>query len=548
MHPCLLQIHDRMGMDQDMNKRILSSAIAMLAALLALSCGDNPSIGNAPALDGAGLPENLPTLANLDALRTSAAVEQLQLDPLVYMLSGGTVTAQAEDLQLDASADPASWALYSHSAGDNTLFNLLVDFTASPGQSLLLGVANYTTGRWQFADPYASSPANFSVNPAGGTDWISPAGNLYFVLVSRQGQSLLITDLRIIADVPEEPTYSVTGNVKDDGSQPLAGVTITVTPGGGQVSTDAAGDYILPGLVQGEYLLTPSLAGYTFNPPGTIIGVINADINGINFTGTGQPVETYRISGHIEDDQASPLSGVTMSLIPGGSVQSDVNGDYEFTGLTPGPYQVSPALAGYSFDPTSRPAIVVDADLTGLDFTGTPTATFSISGTILDDNQVAMLGVTVTLLPDNLQIITNSSGEYEYTGMAPGNYSLTPDFEGYSFAPVSRDVTVVDSNITGQDFTGTEDAVTVSYSADLLPIINGTMGSQYSCLPCHSSGSQQNGLDATDYNDVVAFSASINDRINRAQGSPGFMPNGKTKWQAEWLQDFQDWIDGGFAP
>ncbi|RMF59287.1 MAG: T9SS C-terminal target domain-containing protein, partial [Bacteroidetes bacterium] len=46
------------------------------------------------------------------------------------------------------------------------------------------------------------------------------------------------------------------------------------------------------------------------------------------------------------------------------------------------------------------------------------------------------------------------SGNYAFTGLADGTYTITPSRAGYVFEPPSREVTVSGGDVTGQDFTG----------------------------------------------------------------------------------------------
>jgi len=80
------------------------------------------------------------------------------------------------------------------------------------------------------------------------------------------------------------PTYSVSGNITDDQSEALAGVTV-VDDIGHTATSDANGDYTLSGLYAGSYILTPSKAGYTFAPVTTTVSV-PPEATGVNFVGT----------------------------------------------------------------------------------------------------------------------------------------------------------------------------------------------------------------------------------------------------------------------
>ncbi|MBI5076190.1 MAG: carboxypeptidase regulatory-like domain-containing protein [Nitrospirae bacterium] len=63
-------------------------------------------------------------------------------------------------------------------------------------------------------------------------------------------------------------------------------------------------------------------------------------------------------------------------------------------------------------------------------------------------------GVTITLGGAAAgTTTTNASGVYTLTGLANGNYTVTPSLAGFTFTPVSRTVTINNSNLAGQNFT-----------------------------------------------------------------------------------------------
>jgi YVTN family beta-propeller protein len=82
---------------------------------------------------------------------------------------------------------------------------------------------------------------------------------------------------------------------------------------------------------------------------------IDRDADGVR-DGDAQP-RALNISGQVTAINGSPVSGVTVSISgPGGnaSAQTGADGRYAFTNLAGGAYNVSPALAGYTFAPASQ--------------------------------------------------------------------------------------------------------------------------------------------------------------------------------------------------
>lgn len=155
-------------------------------------------------------------------------------------------------------------------------------------------------------------------------------------------------------------TFSLSGRVSQ-GSSGLAGVTITLSGNGtGTTTTNAAGDYGFNGLTNGTYTVTPSLAGYEFEPTQISVTILNGNQSGQNID--ARLIPTYSISGRITEDGAG-VSGVSISLSGEtlSTLVTDGNGYYEFTGLSSGTYLLTPLKAGYCFDPESLNVTVADA-------------------------------------------------------------------------------------------------------------------------------------------------------------------------------------------
>jgi FtsP/CotA-like multicopper oxidase with cupredoxin domain len=247
-------------------------------------------------------------------------------------------------------------------------------------------------------------------------------------------------------------TYSISGTVRTSGGTPIAGVTITLSGAStGSTTTNAQGNYTLSGLSNGNYTVTPNLAPYTFSPVSRNVTVNNANVTGRNFTGIA-----YSITGTIRTPSFTPIAGVTVQLTGAASATTTTNaqGQYTLNGLANGNYTVTPNLAPYTFSPVSRNVTVNNANVTGQNFTGTAPVTYTISGTIRTPFFTPVAGVTVTLTgAANATVTTNSFGQYSFTGRSNGNYTVTPSQTGRTFTPVSRNVTVNNANVTGQNFT-----------------------------------------------------------------------------------------------
>jgi len=174
--------------------------------------------------------------------------------------------------------------------------------------------------------------------------------------------------------------------------------------------------------------------------------------------GGGGGAVVYSISGKVTSN-GSGLSGVTMTLSGASSdnVLTDASGNYTFTGLDNGSYTITPSRTGLTFSPTDNTQTVSGANITGVNFIATPVQaiTHSISGQVTS-NGSGLSGVTMTLSgasSDN--VLTDSSGNYTFTGLDNGSYTITPSRTGFTFSPTDNTQTVSGADITAVNFTTT---------------------------------------------------------------------------------------------
>jgi hypothetical protein len=174
------------------------------------------------------------------------------------------------------------------------------------------------------------------------------------------------------------------------------------------------------------------------------------------------PPTTYTIAGTAGIGGAAIVLSGTASA----SMTADSSGTFAFSNLGTGTYSVTPSLTGYTFSPISQTVIINSSGVTNVNFTATAQPqTYSISGTITGSG-----GATVALSgASSATTTTNSSGAFTFSGLADGNYSLTPTKNGYTFAPTSLAITINGANVTGVNFTGTGNAATYSIGGTITP-------------------------------------------------------------------------------
>ena len=257
------------------------------------------------------------------------------------------------------------------------------------------------------------------------------------------------------ADETETATsgFSISGGVS--GGTRL-GVTIRLTgAGSGSTTTDVNGNYSFTAVPNGNYTVVPSLATHTFNPASIAITVSGGNVTGNDFTGAASIGASSSLSGTVSGAVAQNVM-ITLSGANTGSALTDATGNYGFSGLAAGSYTVTPSLAGYIFNPAGIAVTTIGGgSAAGNNFTASvyAAATSSLFGTV--SGAVAQ-NVIITLRgPNTGSAATDANGNYSFSGLAAGSYTLTPSLAGHVFEPASIGVTVVGGNVAVSGFTAT---------------------------------------------------------------------------------------------
>ena len=163
--------------------------------------------------------------------------------------------------------------------------------------------------------------------------------------------------INITARIPITIAYSVSGKVTDGAGLPLAGVTMHLTGDADKTAvTDLEGSYKIMGLFDGSYTVTPTLEGFEFAPLSLNISISGASVTGQDFMVT-QTAELFVITGSVVTSRrALPIPGVQMTLEGpvNGTAVTGAAGNYIFSGLPDGRYNITPSLAGIAFSPPRR--------------------------------------------------------------------------------------------------------------------------------------------------------------------------------------------------
>ncbi len=146
---------------------------------------------------------------------------------------------------------------------------------------------------------------------------------------------------------------------------------------------------------------------------------------------------TFSVSGQVKLG-GSGLAGVTLSDGSGHAATTDASGNYSIVGLSAGSFTITPTKAEYTFTPPTL-SIVPGANQSGKNFTAAP-ALYSILGQVT----LGGSGLPAVALSDGFghSALTGASGNYSFTSLPAGKYTITPSDSAYIFSPVNGSVQV----------------------------------------------------------------------------------------------------------
>jgi protocatechuate 3,4-dioxygenase beta subunit len=233
-------------------------------------------------------------------------------------------------------------------------------------------------------------------------------------------------------------------------------LTIATAKGSGQ--TNELGEYTLPGLAPGPYIIkadvlqSSSASRETLLPvyfPNTTNASMASVVDlppGVNFNGVDlrmNDVRAVRVSGHVKDGTTGePALGAAVTLVPRrgtvatGSLKRTQTGDmgsFEFLNMAPGSYDVVATTAGRLA--ASISIEIGNDDIEAVNLVLQPQ--LSIKGKVSLANQqneqgnVNLSGIRVELrrepyIPELLILLPNVSadGAFTFDGVTPGEYRL----------------------------------------------------------------------------------------------------------------------------
>ncbi len=217
---------------------------------------------------------------------------------------------------------------------------------------------------------------------SGNYSFANLANGTYTVTPSKSGQTFAPASQTVTIAGTNIPginfalqTWNLTGTISP--ATASSGTTLTLS-GTATATTapDGQGIFTISGLPNGDYTITPSNTGFTFNPVNQAVTISGGSPPGVNFAATANP--TWSISGNISP--AALGSGTVMTLSgSNATTTADVNGNYNFANLANGAYTVTPSQAGETFTPPSQSTTINGGSVSNLNFTAQPVTTGALA-------------------------------------------------------------------------------------------------------------------------------------------------------------------------
>jgi hypothetical protein len=260
-------------------------------------------------------------------------------------------------------------------------------------------------------------------------------------------------------------TFTTAGFTASGSITPTAsgnGATVTLTGGASPLTAtaNASGAYSFANLANGNYTVTPSKAGFSFTPASRAITVSGANVTVAAFT-----AQAVTLSGTITPAAIASGATVTLAGPVAQTATADAAGAFTFSGLPDGTYTVTPSKTNVTFTPANRSVVIAG----GVSVSGT---SFTAVSTLTVTGNVAPAGLsvgTVMTMTGGATATVDSSGNYTFTSVANGTYTITPSKPAFTFAPASQSVTVNGANVSGINFT----AQPITISGTVTPAANG---------------------------------------------------------------------------
>jgi hypothetical protein len=186
------------------------------------------------------------------------------------------------------TATPIASNAFAQGAGPQT-----VSLTTTTASQMILLIGAPNSGGGRALVPPAGFTARFAtsdthLNLMDGVIVTPATANYNFTLNPVDNADAYLTWGVVLKTGAPPATYSISGNAG------IAGATVTLSGDTSEATTaDGSGNYSFVGLPNGNYVVTPSLVGYTFTPTSRSETISGATITGVSFVAAAVSEEVY---------------------------------------------------------------------------------------------------------------------------------------------------------------------------------------------------------------------------------------------------------------
>jgi hypothetical protein len=259
------------------------------------------------------------------------------------------------------------------------------------------------------ANTVTDASGNFKfINLQNGTYTITPSKSGFTFNPPNATKTISGADVPGVNFTPQAiPTYQISGTISPSTSG--SGVKVTLTgPATATTNADTTGFYKFPGLLNGNYTVTPSQSGLSFTPPNQPVTVSNADMPNINFS--AQTVTTVPLAMDVTTSADKGTPSLTVAT-PSFSTTSgnELLLAFVATDYTSGPNTTVTAVngAGLTWIPVLRSNTQSGSSEIWRAFAPSPLAAVSVTATL---SQSVVSSITVVTFTGVDTSGTNGSG------------------------------------------------------------------------------------------------------------------------------------------
>jgi len=194
------------------------------------------------------------------------------------------------------------------------------------------------------------------------------------------------------------------------------------------------------------------------------LNATSGKISVTNAGGTATSVDSFTVAPRVNSFTAASGPSGTIVTINGANFTGAT--DVTFNGVSAGSAvaDITVAASGFQIVSATQIKAKVPASTstgkigvtngfgdTGLSATNF-TVNYRISGRIVDSNGNPLAGATVKRSGTTTGVTTNANGEYLFSALAAGTYTITPTRVGYTMAPTALTVVITNNDGAAQDF------------------------------------------------------------------------------------------------